>query len=72
MTNLLVSSAPDVPLQIDASPFLSETMTNEQFYEFCQKNPDLRIEQTAKGKVVVMAPAFSELPGFALQMARIC
>ena len=35
-------------------------MTDEQFHEFCQKNPDLRIERTAKGEVIVMPPAFSD------------
>lgn len=38
----------------------SESMTTEQFYEFCQANRDLRIERTASGEVVVMPPAFSD------------
>ena len=60
VTNLLVSSAPAVPLKIDASPFIPQIVTDEQFHEFCQKNPDLRIERTAKGEVIVMPPAFSD------------
>ncbi|WP_414512848.1 Uma2 family endonuclease [Nostoc sp. PCC 9305] len=35
-------------------------MTNEQFYEFCQANGDLRIERTANGEVIIMPPAFSD------------
>ena len=60
MTSLLVSTVSAEPLQIDTSSFLPATMTDDQFYEFCQKNPDLRIEQTAQGEVIVMAPAFSD------------
>jgi Uma2 family endonuclease len=35
-------------------------MTEEQFYEFCLANRDLRIERTASGEVIVMPPAFSD------------
>ncbi len=38
----------------------SESMTTEQFYEFCQTNRDLRIERTANGDVIVMPPTFSD------------
>ncbi len=38
----------------------SESMTTEQFYQFCQANRDLRIERTADGEVIVMPPAFSD------------
>lgn len=30
----------------------------EQLSDFCARNPELRIEQTAKGELVIMAPAF--------------
>jgi len=36
------------------------TMATEQFYEFCAANPELRIERTAAGEVIVMPPAFSD------------
>jgi len=36
------------------------TMTIEQFYEFCKVNPELRVERTATGDVIVMPPAFSD------------
>src|SRR5258708_7308176 len=33
------------------------TLTDDQFFEFCQLNRDLRIERTAEGALVLMAPA---------------
>lgn len=60
MTSLRVKETPAVPIKLDTASFLSMTMTDEQFYDFCQKNPELRIEQTAEGEVIVMPPAFSD------------
>jgi Uma2 family endonuclease len=31
-------------------------MNDREFYEFCQLNPELRIERTSEGDIVVMAP----------------
>ncbi|MBI1930007.1 Uma2 family endonuclease [Candidatus Poribacteria bacterium] len=31
-------------------------LTEEQFFEFCQINRDLRIERTAKGELIIMPP----------------
>jgi Uma2 family endonuclease len=31
--------------------------TEEEFFQFCQSNRDLRIERTARGEVIVMSPA---------------
>ncbi len=31
--------------------------TEEEFFQFCQVNRDLRIERTAKGEIIVMSPA---------------
>ena len=49
----------------DAAPmvvhFRPETRLDEDgFIRFCQDNSELRIEQTARGDLVIMAPAFSE------------
>jgi Uma2 family endonuclease len=57
MTTLLVQ-ATSAPLMIDL-PWIMP-MTEEQFYEFCLANRDLRIERTAGGEVIVMPPAFSD------------
>lgn len=56
MTSLLVQS-PSVPLTIH---FPLTSMTAEEFDQFCLANQDLRIERTAKGKVIIMPPAFSD------------
>lgn len=34
-------------------------MNDKQFEEFCRLNPDLRIEMTAEGDLVIMPPTFS-------------
>jgi len=50
----------------DAEPLLvnvrSTTLhvTPEQFDRLCQDNPDLRLELTSKGELIVMPPAFGE------------
>ena len=35
-------------------------MTQEQFFEFCQQNPDKRFERTAQGELIIMAPSGGE------------
>ncbi len=60
MTNLLVKSVQAaVPINLSSLTTL-EKMSNQQFYEFCQTNPDLRIERNANGEIIVMPPAFSD------------
>lgn len=54
MTNLLIQT--DWPIDFSSLP----KMTDAQFYDFCQANPNLRIERTADGEVIVMSPAFSD------------
>ena len=34
--------------------------TADEFWSLCQANPELRLERTATGEVVIMPPAFSE------------
>jgi Uma2 family endonuclease len=55
MTQLLIDSR-HAPLAI----YLPATLSRQQFYEFCQANPNLRIEQAATGEVIVMSPTFSD------------
>jgi len=57
MTTLLVQGL-SAPMAIEL-PWIMP-MTEEQFYQFCLANPDLRIERTASGEVIVMPPAFSD------------
>jgi Uma2 family endonuclease len=42
------------PIQIQTRPVLD--MDEEQFFQFCQLNSDLRIERTAKGDILIMSP----------------
>lgn len=58
MTTLLVKSE-SVPMTVHF-PSLAH-MTPEEFYEFCQANPELRIERTATGEVILMPPTFSDI-----------
>lgn len=38
----------------------ADSMSDKEFFEFCQMNNDLRIERTAKGQLIIMAPTGSE------------
>ncbi|MBW4496930.1 MAG: Uma2 family endonuclease [Oscillatoria princeps RMCB-10] len=40
--------------------FNSIKLTDEQFYQLCQDNGDLRFERTATGELIIMAPAGGE------------
>ncbi len=33
-----------------------ERMTEDEFFHFCQQNPDLRVERNCKGEIVIMSP----------------
>jgi Uma2 family endonuclease len=57
MATLLVQTI-STPMMIDL-PWIVP-MTEEQFYEFCLANRDLRIERNSSGEVIVMPPAFSD------------
>lgn len=54
MTLLAISSTP-VPLNIELGEAL--VRNDEELYEFCARNPELRIERTAEGDLIVMTPA---------------
>jgi Uma2 family endonuclease len=44
---------PDLPLDIS-------TLTDDQFFQFCAVNKELRIERTAEGKIIMMSPTGGE------------
>ena len=48
----------NVPVVLHTRPALD--MSDEQFFEFCQLNRDWRIERTAEGDLIIMAPAGGE------------
>jgi len=49
------------PLVLHLQPIIN--LTDEQFFEFCQINRDLRIERTATGELLIMPPTGSETGG---------
>jgi Uma2 family endonuclease len=60
MTNLQIKNEP-MSMTVDISALMTfPQMSEEQFYEFCHRNPDLRIERNSHGELVVMPPAFSD------------
>lgn len=58
MTTVLIEQQEDHRLTIQL-PSLRE-MTDDEFFEFCQVNRDLRIERTAEGEIIVVPPAGGE------------
>ena len=60
MTSLLIK-AESADLKINLG-FLtaSKAMPDEQFYQFCLSNPELRIERSALGEITIVPPAFSD------------
>jgi Uma2 family endonuclease len=44
------------PLVLCLGP-LRHKMTDEEFFAFCRANPELRIERTSEGDLIVMSPA---------------
>ncbi len=48
--------------QLDLSPVLQ--LTRADFYKLCERNPDLRLERTANGELIIMAPTGGETSSF--------
>ena len=52
------------PKSLESASALLDTpkpgIDDDEFYEFCQAHPNLRIERTSRGEIVVMAPAGGE------------
>ena len=49
------------PIVLRMPPALA--MDDEQFFEFCQINRELRIERTSEGEIMIMSPTGSETGG---------
>ncbi|HLO51854.1 MAG TPA: Uma2 family endonuclease [Kamptonema sp.] len=45
-------------ITIDLNPIIK--LTEEQFYQLCQENSDLKLERNAKGELIVMPPTGGE------------
>src|SRR6266566_9439420 len=53
---------PEILEQLEQAPLVVHTapgmeMDDDQFFQFCQANRDLRIERTAEGDLIIMPPA---------------
>ena len=58
----------EVTTQVENSPLVLQlhpiiNLTDEEFFEFCQINHDLRIERTATGELLIMPPTGTETGG---------
>jgi len=53
-------------------PLVLETtevhLTDEQFYQLCRSNPDLTIERSAKGALIVMTPVGGEGSSYEMEL----
>ncbi|MBH8552355.1 Uma2 family endonuclease [Nostocaceae cyanobacterium CENA357] len=58
MTTNLPLATEIIPMVLQLQPAI--TLTEDQFYEFCQLNRDFRIERNAVGELVIMPPTGSE------------
>lgn len=56
-----------LPMVVHLQPALS--MSDDQFFEFCQVNRDLRIERNEFGELIIMPPAGSETGSRNLEIA---
>lgn len=54
----LPTSSEILPMVVQLHPVVE--MTDDQFFEFCHINRDLRIERTSRGELVIMSPTGSE------------
>ena len=58
MATTLLIQADSAPMAINLPALNQMTMT--EFYEFCQANPELRIERSTAGEVITLSSAFSD------------
>jgi Uma2 family endonuclease len=56
-----ISLPPTLELMID--------LTDEQFFELCQRNRDYRFERTSKGELLIMPPTGSETSNCNIELA---
>jgi Uma2 family endonuclease len=58
MNPILEHTAPDA-LVLHLGPAM-QRMSDDEFFDFCQKHPDLRIERTSEGDLIIMPPTGGE------------
>ena len=61
----MATSLSDTPLNLSTTAFMEplvlhfppgQRMTADEYFDFCAANPDLRLEQSEAGEIIVMAP----------------
>ncbi len=57
-TTKLTPQVESSPLVLHLKPIIN--LTDEEFFEFCQINRDLRIERTTNGELLIMSPTGSD------------
>ncbi len=57
---LLLLGIPEATMTLLTLDLSTTHLTDEQFYQLCIKNRDLRLERTAKGVLIVMSPVGGE------------
>ena len=50
------------PIEIEFGSFLKQ-MSDEEFFDFCQRNRDWRIERSKEGDIIIMAPTGTKSGG---------
>jgi Uma2 family endonuclease len=61
VANTATEPAVVLPLTVQLEPVVR--MSDDEFFEFCAINRDLRVERTAKGELVIMSPTGGEAGG---------
>lgn len=56
-------------MEVDLGPV--RTFSDEDFLEFCRRNPDARIERESNGEIVLMAPAYTETGGMNMNLSAL-
>jgi Uma2 family endonuclease len=51
---------PDLPAMVVRLGPLKNRLTDDEFFEFCLQNRDLRIERTSEGEMIIMMPVGGE------------
>ncbi|NML68034.1 Uma2 family endonuclease [Hymenobacter sp. RP-2-7] len=63
-----MSYYPEAPLILHGAVVAS--FSDDEFFDFCQANPDLRMERTAQGEIIIMTPAGFVSSAQSLEVAR--
>ena len=58
------------PVVLNPTTFLRK-MDEDDFFEFCRANPELRIERTTKGEIIIMPPTGGEIGGSNFELTGI-